>query len=87
MTSILSILSGLVKLINFLVIIWCVCSWVPNIKWYEQPFKTLDQIVQPIIAPFRKLIPPIGNIDISPMVAMIALQVLASGIEQLVGRF
>jgi YggT family protein len=87
MTSILSILSGLVKLINFLVIIWCVCSWVPNIKWYEQPFKTLDQIVQPIIAPFRKFIPPIGNIDISPMVAMIVLQVLASGIEQLVGRF
>ena len=87
MTSIILLISGLVKLINLLVIIWCVLSWVPNIRWYEQPFKTLDQIVQPIMAPFRKIIPPIANIDISPMIAMIALQLVAAGIEQLVGQF
>jgi YggT family protein len=46
------------------------CSWFPNINWYDQPFKTLDAVVKPVIAPFRKIIPPIGNIDISPMVAM-----------------
>jgi YggT family protein len=86
MTSIILILSGLVKLINFLVFIWCILTWVPNIRWYEQPFKTLDRIVQPIIAPFRKIIPPIGNIDISAMVAIIALQLAAAALEQLVGQ-
>ena len=86
MTSIVFIISGLVKLLNFLVFIWCILTWVPNIRWYEQPFKTLDQIVQPIIAPFRKIIPPIGNIDVSAMVAIITLQLLAAAIEQLVGQ-
>jgi len=59
---------------------------VPNIRWYEQPWKTLDQIVQPIIAPFRKIIPPIGNIDISAMVAILALQLAAAALESLVGQ-
>jgi YggT family protein len=68
---------GLVQLINLLVVVWCLLSWFPNIRWYDQPFKTLDQIVQPIIAPFRKLIPPIGGIDLSPMIALFALQAVA----------
>jgi len=72
--AILQIVLGLVNLINILVIVWCLLSWFPNIRWYDQPFKSLDMVVQPIIAPFRKLIPPIGNIDFSPMVAMFVLQ-------------
>lgn len=85
MTSVILLISGFVQLVNFLVFIWCVLTWVPNIRWYEQPFKTLDQIVQPIIAPFRKFIPPIGPVDISAMVAVITLQLVASVIKQLVG--
>ncbi len=78
-----SIVLGVVQLVNMLLLLWCLLSWFPNIKWYEQPFKTLDQVVQPIVAPFRKIIPPISNIDLSPMVAMIALQLLASVVQNM----
>jgi len=71
--------ASLIQLLNILVLLWCLLSWFPNIRWYEQPFKTLDRIVQPIVAPFRKIIPPISNIDLSPMVAMFVLQ-LAAGV-------
>ncbi len=84
MSSIGQILLGLINLVNLLVIVWCLLSWFPNIKWYDQPFKTLDMIVAPILAPFKKVIPPIGNIDISPMVAMIALQFLGSVVARMV---
>lgn len=77
MSPIAQTVYGLVQLINLLVVVWCLLSWFPNIRWYDQPFKTLDQIVQPIIAPFRKLIPPIGGIDLSPMIALFALQAVA----------
>ena len=73
MTALAQIVIGLLGIINVLVMIWCLLSWFPNIKWYEQPFKTLDQIVSPILAPFRKVIPPIGAIDISPIVAIMVL--------------
>lgn len=83
MSAIGDIVSGLIQLLNLLLIVWCLLSWFPNIRWYDQPFKTLDRIVQPIVAPFRKIIPPIGNIDISPMVAMFVLQLVAAGIRTL----
>lgn len=78
MSPIAQMVGSLLQLFNFLLIIWCLLSWFPNINWYDQPFKTLDMIVKPVIAPFRKLIPPIGNIDISPIVAIMCLQFLYS---------
>lgn len=74
MYTIGSAITGLVQLLNFLVLIYCILTWFPNIRWYDQPFKTLDMIVRPILAPFRKIIPPIGNLDVSPMIAVIVLQ-------------
>lgn len=70
------IVSTLIQGVTFVVILWCLLSWFPNIRWYEQPFKTLDQIVQPIVAPFRRLIPAMGGIDISPMITILILQFL-----------
>lgn len=80
MSAIAEIVSGIFGLLNTIIFVWCLLSWFPNIKWYEQPFKTLDQIVNPIIAPFRKIIPPIGNIDISPFVAIMILQFVGSSV-------
>jgi len=78
MSPIAQILGSVLQLFNFLLIIWCLCSWFPNINWYDQPFKTLDAIVRPVIAPFKKIIPPIGNIDISPMIAILFFQFIYS---------
>ena len=83
MNPIAEIVVGLLSLINLLVLIWCLLSWFPNIRWYDQPFKSLDAVVSPIIAPFRKIIPPIGNIDISPIVAIMVLQLVANGVISL----
>lgn len=77
------LISYVVQLVNVLVLIWCLLSWFPNIRWYDQPFRTLDRIVRPIIEPFRKIIPPIGNIDFSPMIAMFVLY----AVNNLVQRF
>jgi len=68
------IISSLLQLLTMLIVVWCLLSWFPNIRWYEQPFRTLDRIVQPVVLPFRKLIPPISGIDLSPMVAILVLQ-------------
>ena len=76
MSSVSEIVYGFFQALYLLIIIWCLLSWIPNIRWHEQPFKTLDMIVQPIITPFRKIIPPgiTGPIDCSPIIALLALQ-------------
>jgi YggT family protein len=36
----------------------------------------LHQITEPVLAPIRKVIPPLGGLDLSVLVAIIALQFL-----------
>lgn len=44
----------------------------------------LYDITEPILGPLRRYIPPIGMIDISPMVAIFLLQILQVVLEQLI---
>ena len=65
----------------FTILIWIMIvrillSWFPNINWYSQPFKALKDITDPILEPFRKIIPPISGIDFSPIAAFLALEII-----------
>ena len=64
---------NLIYLVLFITILF---TWIPSIKWYNEPFKSLRQFSEIFFAPFRKIIPPIGMIDISPFAAFIALSLL-----------
>ena len=64
------------QIITWILIARILFTWFPNLDWYSQPFKTLKEITDPILEPFRKIIPPIGGIDISPLGAFLALYLL-----------
>ena len=51
-------------------------TWVPNINRYNEPFKSIFRFSEIFFGPFRKIIPPIGMIDISPIIAFFALSIL-----------
>lgn len=42
----------------------------------------LDQITEPILSPLRRVVPRLGMIDITPLVAIILLQVIAQAVVQ-----
>lgn len=42
----------------------------------------LDQVTEPILAPLRRVVPRIGMVDITPLVAIILLQFLGQAIAQ-----
>lgn len=74
-------------LIFLVLIISVLLSWIPSIKWYNEPFKSLRAFSDFFFLPFRKIIPPIGMLDISPIFAFIVLQIVASFIVRLLIRF
>lgn len=59
-----------------LIIIRIFMSWIPNINWDAQPNAFIRNIVDPFLNIFRGIIPPIGMLDISPIVAIILLQII-----------
>lgn len=58
----------------WLIILRIFLTWIPSIDWYKQPFAFLKNVVDPFLEPFRRLVPPIGGLDISPIIAILALQ-------------
>ena len=57
-------------------------SWVPQIK-NNIIVEFLEVICEPYLKLFRKIIPPIGMLDISPVVALIVLSLLQNFIVTL----
>lgn len=52
-----------------------IVSWLP-IDPYHPAVRVLDQLTEPVLAPIRKVLPPLGGIDFSPLVALLLLQVI-----------
>jgi YggT family protein len=70
-------LSVFVSIYIALLVIRILLTWFPTVNWYNQPFSALSQITDPYLNLFRSIIPPLGGMDFSPMLAILALQLLA----------
>ena len=64
------VISGLTGL----VIVYAILSWVQT----DSPIAdVIDRICAPLLRPWRKLVPLVGGIDLSPLVFLVVLQVIA----------
>lgn len=64
---------------NILIIIYVLSSWLPQLR--QSAFGiVLGKIVEPYLSVFRRLIPPLGMIDLSPIVALFALHFVQRGL-------
>jgi YggT family protein len=81
---VLDILLLLLRILTFALIGRAILSWFdPRGEWTIT--RLLADLTEPIMAPLRRLIPPIGMIDISFIVAIILLQVLERLLVQALG--
>ncbi len=77
----------LFELLEFILILRILLSWFPNISWWKQPFKLLNDITEPILTPFRRMIPPINGLDLSPIFAFLSLEIIKTILMTLTARF
>ncbi|NGQ38053.1 YggT family protein [Staphylococcus aureus] len=71
-----------VEIYYFCMIIYFFTSWVPSIRETKVGY-FLAKIYEPFLQPFRKVIPPIGIIDISSIAAIIVLVLFQKGLLQI----
>ena len=53
-------------------------SWFPNLDWSNPVLSGVSAITDPYLNVFRGLIPPLGGLDLSAIVAFLALQLAQS---------
>ena len=67
--------NAILKIYFFAMIVMIILSWVaPNAS--HPGALLVMQLVEPIMAPVRKVIPPLGMIDLSPIVVFIAINLI-----------
>jgi YggT family protein len=81
MANLAQMVSVLSYLLVILIIIWVVVSWI--LPPYHPFRESLDRIVEPMLAPIRRLLPATGMIDLSPMILIILIQLVSSFLVRL----
>ena len=83
MTSIFQIILMLIGIARFLILIYFIMSWLVafNVLNTRQQFVAqvwygLNRLMQPVFEPIRRVLPPMGGIDFSPIVVLIGLEIL-----------
>ncbi len=77
---------GISNALNFYVVLLLIrvlLTWFPSIDWSRSPFSLLSSLTDPYLNIFRRFIPTLGPIDISPIIAIFAIQILAGLITYL----
>ena len=81
MTVLISFVSLLCQLLIIAIILRAILSWFALNP--RNPVNTiLYQITEPILAPLRRIVPRIGMLDITPLIAIILLQLIVSVIPR-----
>lgn len=69
------LLASLIDLYSLVVLAAVIMSWIPVDR--QHPIATFVYgLTDPVLVPIRNAIPPMGGLDISPMVLLIGLQML-----------
>ncbi|PRY68171.1 YggT family protein [Halomonas ventosae] len=73
--AVAAIANAILKIYFFALIVMIILSWVAPQASHPGALLVM-QLVEPIMAPVRKVIPPLGMIDLSPIVVFIAISLI-----------
>ena len=74
MIIIASLFHRFIQLITLLVVVQVILTYVMDP--YAPVRRFVDRIVEPLLAPIRRIVPPLGMADFSPLILIIILQIL-----------
>ena len=80
--QLVSLIQRLFDIYGWLIVIWCLLTWLPMRPggFADDLRGALGMLVEPYLNLFRRFIPPLGGVDVSPIVAILVL----TAIERLV---
>jgi YggT family protein len=73
--SLIGVVAMVVNIYYIAVLASIILSWVA-MGSYNPMVVLVNQLAEPVLAPFRKLLPPIGGLDLSPILMFLAINVV-----------
>ncbi|MDO8987567.1 MAG: YggT family protein [Coriobacteriia bacterium] len=72
------IVARAISFYGFLIIGYVLLSWLPATGAVFEIRKTIGMFVEPYLGLFRRIVPNMGMIDISPIIGLLVLQLLVA---------
>jgi YggT family protein len=69
------LINTLANLLTLLVIVSVILSWF--MSPYHPLREALDRLVDPMLMPIRRFVPPLGGLDFSPMILILLIELVA----------
>lgn len=76
-STLFALIGYLAQIFSFLILIRVLLSWLPMSR-SSSIANFIYSATEPILEPIRRILPPLGGLDFSPLVAMVLLQVISS---------
>ena len=80
MGALLATISMVLTIVWWIFLIMIIMSWLISFnvintrnQFVASVWRVLNQITEPILRPIRKIIPPVGGLDLSPLVVFIII--------------
>ncbi len=74
MVSLIPLINNLFTLIWVLILARVILSWIPGMSHSHPAVRVVHQLTSPILDPIRRILPPVGGLDLSPFLAFMLLK-------------
>jgi YggT family protein len=85
MAIVITTINSTISLLSLIIFVYSLLSF------FLSPFhpirQTLARFIEPIFAPIRRVVPPVGGFDLSPLIFIILLQVIGALLTTLLRSF
>ncbi|CAK6687929.1 MULTISPECIES: YggT family protein [unclassified Synechococcus] len=85
LSQILAVLAQTLSIYSLVLLVRVLLSWFPNLDWSNPVLSTVSSITDPYLNAFRGLIPPLGGLDLSAIIAFITLSLVQGLLGNLSG--
>ena len=82
MTFWFNFLNLLLQILLIAIFVRVLLTWLP-IDQSNRIVRILFDVTEPVLAPFRRVIPKIGMFDLSPIAAMLIIQLIQQNLPQI----
>jgi len=82
LVTIIQVLLETLSIYLFVLFVRVLLSWFPNLVWGNPVLSTVSSITDPYLNAFRGLIPPMGGLDLSALLAFFAIYAMQWALNQ-----
>ena len=76
--SLLYVLAWMLRAYSYMLVVYVLLSWVMHEEHYPPIVRWLQSMVEPVLTQIRKVVPPIGGIDVSAIAAVLIVEMIRS---------